>query len=42
MIRSLLSSLFEAEKVETQDQMLTDLHKLLFNFRILLPFAVHE
>lgn len=42
MIRSLLSSLFEADKTEIQDQMLTDLHKLLYNFRILLPFTVYE
>jgi hypothetical protein len=41
MIRSLLASLFDAENVEAQDQMLSDLHKLLYNFRILLPFAVH-
>lgn len=41
MIRSMLTSLFESEKPEIQDQMLTDLHKLLYNFRILLPFTVY-
>jgi hypothetical protein len=42
MIRSILTTLFETSEKETQNQILVDLHKLLFNYRILLPFTIHQ
>ncbi len=32
----------ETSEKETQNQILVDLHKLLFNYRILLPFTIHQ
>ena len=42
IIRSLLITLFETKEREAQEQMLTDLFKLLYNYRILLPYTIHE
>jgi hypothetical protein len=37
----MLASLFEAKDREVEEDVLTDLYKLLNNYRILIPFTIH-
>ena len=41
MIRSLLQTLFETDSNEVEDNILTDLYKLLYSYRILIPFTIY-
>lgn len=42
IIRSLLATLYEVKEQGAEEQMVTDLFKLLENYRVLLPFAIYE